>query len=169
MTGQVKAISLWQPWASLVVHGLKEYETRSWRTRHRGLLAIHAARRKVTRGEFERFADLLEQIGLSEPGCLPAGAIVGFVEVEEVCEVEEVRGRLSERELALGDYADGRYAWRLARPRWLPRSIKMRGRQGIWMADIDVEVVSGVTAPGDGPVRVPATRERGAKTWHTQS
>jgi activating signal cointegrator 1 len=39
----VKALSLWQPWASLVALGVKTLETRSWSTSHRGPLAIHAA------------------------------------------------------------------------------------------------------------------------------
>ena len=40
----MKAISLWQPWASLVAIGAKRVETRSWATNYRGPLAIHAAR-----------------------------------------------------------------------------------------------------------------------------
>lgn len=39
----MKALTLWQPWASLVAGGLKQIETRSWTTRYRGPLAIHAA------------------------------------------------------------------------------------------------------------------------------
>lgn len=39
----LKALTLTQPWASLVAIGAKEIETRSWTTRHRGWLAIHAA------------------------------------------------------------------------------------------------------------------------------
>jgi hypothetical protein len=39
----VKALTLTQPWASLVALGAKRIETRSWATRYRGLLAIHAA------------------------------------------------------------------------------------------------------------------------------
>jgi hypothetical protein len=39
----VKALTLWQPWASLVAVGAKRVETRGWSTRHRGPLAIHAA------------------------------------------------------------------------------------------------------------------------------
>jgi hypothetical protein len=39
----VKAITLWQPWASLVAVGAKRIETRSWPTSYRGELAIHAA------------------------------------------------------------------------------------------------------------------------------
>lgn len=37
------AITLYQPWASAVVLGLKQYETRSWPTNARGIVAIHAA------------------------------------------------------------------------------------------------------------------------------
>src|SRR4051794_27044458 len=41
----MKALTLTQPWASLVAIGAKKIETRSWPTRYRGLLAIHAAAR----------------------------------------------------------------------------------------------------------------------------
>lgn len=47
MPAVLKAITLWQPWAELMMLGLKLFETRSWATDHRGPLAIHAAKRKV--------------------------------------------------------------------------------------------------------------------------
>jgi hypothetical protein len=40
----IKVLTLWQPWATLIAEGVKTIETRSWRTNHRGPLAIHAAR-----------------------------------------------------------------------------------------------------------------------------
>lgn len=43
----MKAITVWQPWASLLVSGRKRYETRSWATSYRGPIAIHAAKRPV--------------------------------------------------------------------------------------------------------------------------
>lgn len=43
----MKAITIWQPWASLLAHGMKQYETRSWATKYRGPIAIHAAKRPV--------------------------------------------------------------------------------------------------------------------------
>lgn len=46
----MKAITLWQPWATLIRAGAKTIETRSWATSHRGPLAIHAARRPVHDG-----------------------------------------------------------------------------------------------------------------------
>lgn len=50
----MKAITLTQPWASLVACGAKKIETRSWRTHHRGWIAIHAA--KGWTGEDREFA-----------------------------------------------------------------------------------------------------------------
>lgn len=43
----MKAITLWQPWASLLACGAKHYETRSWPTNYRGPIAIHAAKTNV--------------------------------------------------------------------------------------------------------------------------
>lgn len=47
----MKAITLHQPWASLVAYNIKTIETRGWRTKHRGPLAIHAAARPARDGE----------------------------------------------------------------------------------------------------------------------
>lgn len=41
----MKAITLWQPWASFIAIGAKRIETRSWSTSYRGPLAIHASAR----------------------------------------------------------------------------------------------------------------------------
>jgi len=43
----MKALSLWQPWASAIALGSKRIETRGWATSYRGPLAIHAAKRCV--------------------------------------------------------------------------------------------------------------------------
>ena len=44
MTQTVYALSLKQPWATLLVHGLKQVEVRRWATARRGRILIHAAR-----------------------------------------------------------------------------------------------------------------------------
>lgn len=41
----MKVISLLQPWATLAVIGQKKIETRSWSTKYRGPLLIHASKR----------------------------------------------------------------------------------------------------------------------------
>lgn len=49
----MNAISLWQPWASLVAAGIKRIETRSWGTNFRGPIAIHAAKYRLKKRERE--------------------------------------------------------------------------------------------------------------------
>jgi len=48
----MKALTLHQPWASLIALGVKTIETRSWSTPYRGRLLIHAGAKTPTRGEF---------------------------------------------------------------------------------------------------------------------
>jgi hypothetical protein len=43
----VKALTIRQPWATLIADGVKTIETRSWSTRHRGPLAVHAGLTKI--------------------------------------------------------------------------------------------------------------------------
>lgn len=77
MTG-IKALSLWQPWASLVRPDVKTIETRSWSTSYRGWLIIHAAKR-WHRGAWPEglLAAVDELCGIaSYPDALPLGAIV---------------------------------------------------------------------------------------------
>ncbi len=38
----MKCLSVWQPWADLIVHGRKDVENRTWETPYRGALLIHA-------------------------------------------------------------------------------------------------------------------------------
>ncbi len=59
----MKALSIKQPWATLLVHGRKTIEVRRWQLRYRGPLLIHAARIPDSRLEaWEHVpAELLEQ------------------------------------------------------------------------------------------------------------
>ena len=46
----MRAVSLWQPWASLIADGRKKVETRHWPMHYRGPLAIHATQRVEKEG-----------------------------------------------------------------------------------------------------------------------
>lgn len=48
----MRALTLWQPWASLIALGAKTIETRSWSTKYRGPIAIHAAARRSAPGTY---------------------------------------------------------------------------------------------------------------------
>lgn len=64
----MKALTIWQPWASLIVIGAKPYEFRSWKPPQWLIgqrIAIHAAARKVMPGEV---ADLAQRLELHRQG-----------------------------------------------------------------------------------------------------
>lgn len=131
----MKAISLWQPWASLVAFGEKQYETRSWETKHRGLLAIHAAKRFDAMQEQlcgdEPFKQALAAHGLSSK-FLPSGAIVCVVKLIEIVPTGQVLSSLSKKELAFGNYGPARFAWKLELVKRFTQPIPMAGRQSLF-------------------------------------
>lgn len=68
----MKAITIKQPFATLIALGLKEYEFRTWKTSYRGGLLIHAGK-SIDREAMARFAHL----GLEYPtGCVVAKAVL---------------------------------------------------------------------------------------------
>jgi ASCH domain-containing protein len=80
----MKALTLWQPWAWLVVHGYKDVENRGWMTSYRGPLLIHAGRKVDP--EYEAIAErALREFGIRIPSReeLPQGVICGEVRVTD--------------------------------------------------------------------------------------
>lgn len=131
----MKVLSLSQPWATLVVLGVKRFETRAWHTGHRGLLAVHAARYFASANrllcECEPIRGLLRRAGFDDWTCLPRGAVVGTVELVDCIPAEELT-TLSDLDRALGDFAPGRWAWQLSDPRPWPTPIAATGRLGVF-------------------------------------
>lgn len=139
----MKVLTLTQPWASLVVLGVKRVETRSWRTSYRGELVIHSA--KGWSREDRDFAGELVRRGiLPAPAAdytgrpphrefpeLPMGALVGEVRLVDVVRTETLRVDAAEEEL--GDYGPGRFAWLLTEAgAYPPPLVAVRGKLGLW-------------------------------------
>ena len=127
---RIKALTLWQPWASLIAGQVKEYETRSWATPHRGLLAIHAAKREPTfvYGDLGVTPDdLPEPAPLGVVVCL--ARLVDCVPSERLCADEGFEGSQEDR---LGDFSPGRYGWKLEIVEVYDPPIPARGAQGLW-------------------------------------
>jgi hypothetical protein len=131
----MKCLSMSQPWASLVVLGAKQYETRGWQTAYRGPLAIHASRTfpATARGllRITPFRDALARAGLHDWQDLPTGLVIGVVCLVDCKRVEEVTG-LSADELAFGDYRPGRWAWTFTLAHRLPSPFPWRGNLGLF-------------------------------------
>jgi hypothetical protein len=149
----MKALTLTQPWATLVAIGAKRIETRSWRTSYRGRLAIHAAKgfpkwaRDFTTDPvcYEAVRLHCAALGIDERlngfPAYPVGAVLATCSLVN-CIPTELTGRsefmgvplegLTDQERAFGDFSDGRYAWILADVRMLPEPIPSKGALSLW-------------------------------------
>ena len=131
----MKALTLTQPWATLVILGVKHWETRGWATGYRGPLAIHAAK-GWTRDDIDFAFDLASRDILplalhAEPDTdLPRGAVLGTVDLLSVHRSEQMHPSPLGREL--GDYGPGRWVWVLANPVRFPEPVPPRGALGLW-------------------------------------
>ncbi len=152
----MKAITLHQPWASLIACGAKQIETRSWATKYRGPLAIHAGK-KDPREWLHPCSDY-DFVGVAEKALngalfyeLPRGAVIAIAELVDCFRVTgraslkignekhalavlENGMRITEKEFLFGDYSIGRYAWILANVRAI-EPVPAKGMQRLWEWD----------------------------------
>lgn len=131
-----RAISLTQPWATLVAIGAKRIETRSWEAKYRGWIAIHAAKAfprdcmaLCSRGPF---CDSLEAADLGKPYFLPTAAVIAVAELYDCRCTEDLDGKIDRIELAFGNYSPFRFGFLTRGARRLRKPIPMRGMLGIW-------------------------------------
>ena len=76
----MKAITIKQPWATLIAEGYKEYEFRSWKTKYRGDILIHAGK-GIDKKAMGRF----KHLGLE----YPAGQIIAKATITDCIYVDE--------------------------------------------------------------------------------
>ncbi|GAA0382501.1 ASCH domain-containing protein [Paenibacillus motobuensis] len=142
----MKAITIHQPWATLIALGEKRFETRSWPTKYRGLIAIHAGKKIDKEACMQpEISRALERQGYTANN-LPTGAIVTVCNLEEVHQITVARdsfaGSVNQNgeiamhvegdEFAFGWYEEGRYAWELRTVRRITEPIPAKGQQGLW-------------------------------------
>lgn len=151
----MKAITIQQPYATLIAIGAKKFETRGWKTSYRGPVAIHAG--KNTK-EIKKVAHYLEIMGgsihsydlkvkewhiidaIQEQGKSwsdfewPFGCVVATADLVACLPVALIGDGLPRREMAVGDYSMGRYAWQLENVKLL-KPIAAIGKQGLWNWD----------------------------------
>lgn len=139
----MKALTLTQPWATLVAIGAKRIETRSWNTRYCGLVAIHAAKafpkdaKALVNASGFRLALMGEKIDF--------GAVVAIVRLVDCCPtVDRILNPAypsvfrkyphldTEQERAFGNYEPGRWAWVLEFVHRFEKPILAKGALGLW-------------------------------------
>lgn len=125
----MRAISLWQPWASAIALGHKHIETRGWSTKYRGPLVIHAAKRWTK--DQRDFASTEFTLGRL-PRALPLGAYVAVADLVDVQETGTLKLTVDAIERLYGNYEPGRFGWVLENIRPLHEPVPAVGKQGFW-------------------------------------
>ncbi len=141
------AITIWQPWAELIMAGLKAHEFRSWPAPagvRRRRIAIHAGAHKPTRDEIGELlyqlqtdrghytlglrltaAETLDAVKLVERSiALPRGVILGTVWMGDPQRCTDL--------FPTDDASAGMWGWPVTEPRRLPVPLPARGEQGWW-------------------------------------
>lgn len=155
----LNAITVIQPWATLIALQAKLYETRTWKIPYRGLIAIHAGQNKeeirainddlidmrswddarkqkflraVPRGIYLHHLREVLPPQYRRPNDLPLGAILCIADLVAIHRVEKIRDALDQRERVFGGYSDGRYAWEMRVVQVFEKPIPQSGARGIW-------------------------------------
>lgn len=161
----MKALTLTQPWATLIACGAKRIETRSWTTAFRGHIAIHAAKGLGSiggkRGLYAQcceapFRDVIadafksaREEAFDAARQLPLGAIVASASLVDVRRVDmKLRAQIQAQvitpfEIDFGDYTSGRYAWFLEEVNPFPEPIYCNGALSLW--DVPPEIVAAMS------------------------
>ena len=170
----MKAISLWQPWATLIASGAKRIETRSWapyKLRAGQLVAIHAAKRwtaderDICEDEpFKRCLTLAAERGLWSFEKPPLGCVVAIARFQ--CAVPTLRAQdggfdydqMSDEEYEFGNFGPDRYGWLFSEVRPL-EPISTPGQRGLfdWQPPATLPYVSAINAARQLPL-LPVTR-----------
>jgi hypothetical protein len=155
MNKPILAVTLHQPWASLIAWGLKRFETRSWSTPYRGRLIIHAGLVKdslkpidefitwwrgrlvpeAVRGDFPaQMVEAMTARGLERSSALPLGCAVCLVDLVACLEIDAalIAGQ-TEQERLFGWWEVGRFAWQLENVRPFVPPLEVRGSQKLWI------------------------------------
>jgi len=123
----MKVISIRQPWATLIAKGYKKYEFRSWKTKYRGQILIHASL-GIDKDILNRFAHYNLEY--------PAGMIIAKAKLTDCIEVNKTfeNELIKENETIYGaktEYRTG-YAFELENVEELENPIPVKGQLGLW-------------------------------------
>lgn len=154
----MKAITVKQPWASLIVHGIKDIENRRWPCPQKYIgqrILIHASKAKAKSLKFQLTDDQIKCVYDHFNGDIPLliepkGAIVGSVEIVD-CVVnhpsiwaEKTDNYTIGMNPNLHKAITGKkviYNWVLANPILFPESIPVKGKLSFW--EVESELLEG--------------------------
>lgn len=120
------ALGIRQPWAELILRGIKTVEVRSTDTKQRGTIYIYASKQPADNSFAE---EAIRQHSL-DVDSLPKGVLVGTVELSASGPADADDETAS---CVPAEYLDGRFAWRLENPKRLSEPVTPRFLPyGVW-------------------------------------
>ncbi|NXW55965.1 TRIP4 protein, partial [Eurystomus gularis] len=130
-------LSLHQPWASLLVRGIKRVEGRTWYTSHRGRLWIAATARRPSLqeiAELETTYRMLLRKDVEFPSDYPSGCLLGCVDVTDCLSQEQFKEQCPE----LSPESESPFVFLCANPQEMVVKFPIKGRQKIWKLDAKI-------------------------------
>lgn len=130
----MKALTIKEPWASLIINGYKKYEFRSWKTNYRGKVLIHA-------GNIEK--EMLSRFKNYDLNCLK-GVIIGEANITDCIKVDE---EFNQELLNIDPIVYGKnkhvstYAFKLENIQKYINPIPYSGKLGFWNCDLDIKEI----------------------------
>ncbi len=126
----MKVLTLKQPWASLVANGYKVYEFRSWKTKYRGEILIHAGC-----GVDKEWLEKVKDYGID----FPKKKILCKVVLEDCLEIDDDLNKEIHKldKNVYGEKSRTGYAWRLGKVTKLNIDEEVNGQLGMWNYDVD--------------------------------
>lgn len=139
----MKAITISQPYASMIANGEKFVENRTWPTNYRGEIAIHAGKG-------------LQYLDRDELAEYPTGCVIAVAKLVACLRIEDITvrsidtskpdgSRRAWKEIARHVHAEGPWCWVLEDVQQI-EPCSWRGSQGLWEWDPPVLVRSLTTA-----------------------
>ena len=122
----MKALTIKEPWATLIIEGYKEYEFRSWKTNYRGKILIHAGK-SLEKNQAKKFKEYNLKYS--------CGEIIGEADLVDCIKVtEEFDKKLKKKNsLVYGNSGhEQNNGWKLENIKKYDKKIKVNGKLGLW-------------------------------------
>lgn len=140
MSGEVRAITLHQPWASLIAWGVKTIETRSWLPPAKlmpGLVLLVHAGKKIDAEACHAVSEIREALKAHDvrtPVDLPTGAVLAVTSCyRAVRDPGFIELAMMDGQQPFGHFGPGRCYWLLSSTvDVLDEPVQATGRQGLW-------------------------------------
>ena len=123
----MKVLTIKQPWASLIMLGLKKYEFRSWKTEYRGELLIHAGK-GIDKDGMERLKKYI-------PENMPTEKILGKVKLIDCIKTSPEcydKVQKENKDIYAKSVFNQDYAWQMEVIEVYDNPIKVKGKLRLW-------------------------------------